>query len=292
VNTLKKIFEPIKQELILVEEELNGWLYEIDKKYGSINYRYEYTELVINHLFKSPGKRLRPALVLFSAKIVKNIDPQKRDDLIKLAAAAELIHSASLIHDDLIDDSKYRRNQLSLNKKYNNSIAVLVGDIFYSQFFSLLTNIKTVSNDRKMKIFHIFCNTTQKMCMGEIWEHHLLETHKSPSLPEYLELLENKTATLMSACCQSGALLNGADEITSQYIADFGLHFGIAYQLADDHIDNDSLLKGNVDLSEMILTYIKRAKEDISNIDKTSSNDNLLRLCDFLFPIFFPFNKY
>jgi geranylgeranyl pyrophosphate synthase len=122
------------------------------------------------------------------------------------------------------------------------------------------------------------------MCLGEMCEHHVITERRPAELDEYLLILESKTATLMSACCQCGAILTGKDPIISQNLANFGLHFGLAFQLADDLKDKDSLLNDNVDLLPITKHYIKQAKEDLQSVNGNSVTKNLMALCDILLP--------
>ena len=285
--TLKEIFKPISKELLLVKKQIR---LQLDNLYTDQNIRHDqktHVSRIINHFFHVSGKGLRPALVLLSAKLA---GPVTRKDssyqsLIKLATAVELLHSASLTHDDVVDNAKERRNQVSLNEKYGNRIAVIVGDILILQAFSLLLNLETVDWQKKEKIFQIIHRTVQKMCLGELCEHQILTEQKAANVDEYVVLLENKTATLMSACCECGAMLTGKDPEGYQNLANFGRHFGLAFQLADDLKDKDSLLNENANLIPIAKDYIKKAKADLQSFNgKKRATKNLLALCDILLP--------
>ncbi len=285
--TLEEIFQPISKELQLVEKQLRLQLTNIIYENQNINQdQQEYVDLSIRHLFKTIGKRLRPALVLLSAKLVGPVDTRESSyqSLLQLAATVELIHSASLIHDDVLDDARHRRNQLSLNEKYGNKIAVIVGDMLFSQAFSILLNLEIADWQKKQEIFQIICNTIKKMCIGEICQRQIITDHRSAEFDEYLVLTENKTARLMSACCQCGAILTGIDKTTSQNMARFGLHFGIAFQLADDFKDQDALLKKDVDLLPMTKDYIEKAKESLKSVNGNIITKHFAALCDVLLP--------
>jgi geranylgeranyl pyrophosphate synthase len=284
--TLQQIFKPISKELLLVKEQL---LLQLNRLYDDENVRYyqkAHIERFIKHFFNVSGKGLRPALVLLSAKLVGpvNAGESSYHSLIKLATVVELIHSASLTHDDVVDHAQYRRNQVSLNEKYGNGVAVLVGDILFLQAFSLLLNLENVDGQKKEQILQIVYRTAQKMCLGEMCEHHVITERRPAELDEYLVILENKTAILMSACCQCGAILTGKDPMISKNLANFGLHFGLAFQLADDLKDKDSLLHDNVDLLPITQNYIKQAKEDLRSANGNSVTKNLMALCDILLP--------
>jgi octaprenyl-diphosphate synthase len=120
------------------------------------------------------------------------------------------------------------------------------------------------------------------MCLGEIFQHQIESHHFEPNLNEYLKILENKTALLMSACCKCGTLLNGGSEGDADSMEHFGLNFGLAYQLVDDYIDRDSPLSGDVDLVEKAEQYIIKAKEALSSVSMNGSKQQLDSLCDFV----------
>lgn len=285
--TLKEIFKPISKELLLVKEQLRFQLTSLYEDQNGHHYQKAHIDRFINHSFNSTGKGLRPALVLLSAKIVGPLKTKEvsYQSLIKLATAVELIHSASLTHDDIVDNAKYRRHQESLNEKYGDKIAVVVGDILFLRAFSLLLNLDALDWQKKEKIFKIVYNTAQKMCLGEMCEHQILTEQRTANVDEYLTLLENKTATLMSACCECGAMVMGKDPADYQNMASFGRHFGLAFQLADDLKDQDSLLNKNADLIPIAKDYVKKAKEDLKAIDRNNAaTKNLAALCDILLP--------
>ncbi|MEW5817327.1 MAG: polyprenyl synthetase family protein [Spirochaetota bacterium] len=279
----KYLYEPIEKDLKLVENELVSQIKTIITTRNKTNDGYLYD--VISHLFRIPGKRLRPSLVLLSAKSAGEIPATRNNTLVQFAAAVELVHSASLVHDDIIDNSEYRRDSLSLNKKYGSKIAVLAGDILYSQFFFLLTNLPLKDKEQKIKLFRIFCDITQNMCLGEILQQRIIKKEVKPTFSDYMEILTKKTALLMSASCRCGALLNDAAEDIVVSLADFGLHFGLAYQLVDDYVDMDSLIDGTVDLVTEAENEITHAKNCLVQLKKSPSKEKLLGLCDYVLSI-------
>jgi len=204
--TLEMIFKPIVPDLQRVKESLRAQLTSLHQKQKS--HQKKSVDQFIEHFFHAPGKGLRPALVLLSAKLSGPIgeDDSSYQPLIQLATAVEFIHSASLIHDDVLDEAQSRRNQISLNGKYGNKIAVLTGDILFLQGFSTLFHLNLEDWHTKQKIFQLLCDTTQKMCFGEILQHQLLTDQRLADRDEYLTIVESKTAILMSACCQCGAM--------------------------------------------------------------------------------------
>lgn len=285
--TLKEIFTPISKELSLVREQLKLQLHNLADAQNIQPYQKVHVDQVINHFFHVPGKGLRPALVLLSAKLagpVKTGAASQQQSVIKLATAVELIHSASLTHDDIVDKAKSRRNQVSLNEKYGNRIAVVVGDILILQAFSLLLNLELLDWQKKEKIFHIIYRTAKKMCLGEMCEHQILAERRAANIDEYLALLDNKTAALMSACCECGAMLTGQEPSAYQNMANFGRHFGLAFQLADDLKDQDALMDGQTALVPIANEYIKKAKNDLQSFNGNRVTKNLAALCDILLP--------
>lgn len=290
---LKEIYKPIKTELSLVEKEL--W-----KQAGQIKNRSDTggrngdIKKIINHFFKVSGKRLRPALVLLSAKaasveclaVGKNprlLKPRlpergggqgklKTENLIKLATAMELIHSASLIHDDIIDNSKYRRKQLTLNEKYGNHRAVLIGDLVYTRVFSLLIG------EVDTKILDVLLKCVEKMCISEV---NAFNSHAS-SFKEYIKIIDGKTASFMSACCKTGAMLSGADDDKVNMFAEFGHNFGISYQLMDDFSDSDSTLNSQINLAEAAEKYAACARKNIEGKCDSEYRKSLEKLSGYI----------
>jgi octaprenyl-diphosphate synthase len=284
--TLNEIFAPIAKELRRVKQQLRtqlNSLYTAEKLYDS---QQAHIDRFIEHFFRASGKGLRPALVLLSAKVS---GPLQEDDatyqsLIQLAAAVELIHSASLAHDDVVDKAITRRNQESLNEKYGTKIAVVVGDLLVLQAFGLLLNLDGIEWGKKERIFNIIHRTAQKMCLGELCEDQILSEKRRAGREEYVQFLEHKTASLMSASCECGAILTGKEPSDYQKMADFGLNFGLAFQLADDLKDKDSLLQEDVELIPLAQEYIDKAKHDLERFKSSPEKQHLIELCNILLP--------
>ena len=209
---LRDVLKPIAGDIDRVARDIERQIGEIcDEQNPAVPVR-QYVSDTIRHIFKVSGKLMRPALVLLTARAVNHDGHPSDDSLIKLGAAVELVHAASLVHDDIIDGATERRNQESLNERYGNQSAVLVGDILYSQIFSLLTNLESVPYERRMELLRLFSSITRKMCLGEIYEQRIRRKHLEPSFEEYAAVIENKTASLMSLCCLSAAMLSGGTE--------------------------------------------------------------------------------
>lgn len=192
------------------------------------------------------GKLLRPALVLFSGRAVggRSAAATPPDSpLIAMAVAAELVHAASLIHDDIIDHALMRRAHTALYREFGTSIAVLVGDVLYAQFFTLLAEVRLPAEQR-LRLVQLFCAVTKTMSQGEIFQHGIKRYDLEITVDDYLAIIRSKTAALMSACCAAGALVAGGSEPQVTAAEEFGLQFGLAFQLMDDQMDRDGLASG------------------------------------------------
>jgi len=277
---ISQIYEPIKRELLLVEKEIQ---YQIDSIVEEQNTnKKRFFKQIMNYLFEIPGKLLRPSLVLLSAKAVTGGTLDKTDRLIKLATAAEFVHSASLIHDDIIDESDYRRSRITLNRQFGTQIAVLVGDILYSQFFSILINLHLEQSDHREILLKSFSDTTKKLCIGEIIEHKIRMDGQDATLEDYLKVIENKTACLFSVSCMNGAILNGGNDLFSEALSKYGLYIGYSFQIVDDFLDNDSILNLDSGMIGRAEQFSEAAKKEINMLPKSKAKETLLRIPDFI----------
>ena len=204
--------------------------------------RHAYLKQIIASLSAMRGKLLRPALVLLSGRAVAGSDVARTtgSPLVAMAVAAELVHAASLIHDDIIDHAVVRRARAALYREFGTSIAVLVGDVLYAQFFSLIAELQLPAEQR-LRLVQLFCAVTKSMSQGEIFQHGIKRFHLEITIDDYLAIIRSKTAALMSACCASGALVGGGTEPQVAAAGEFGLQFGLAFQLMDDQMDQDAL---------------------------------------------------
>ena len=173
------------------------------------------------------GKMLRPILVLLSAAACGDI----ADDTYHTAIAVELLHTATLFHDDVIDGAATRRDKPSLNAQWGNKSAVLIGDYLLAQALSHLTK-----NENRDVILSIL-EATQCMGRGELSQMH--NTTNTANLDEenYMDVIHNKTASLLSACCKTGAMTTHANAAQTEALARYGMHFGMAFQMRDDLLD-------------------------------------------------------
>jgi octaprenyl-diphosphate synthase len=178
------------------------------------------------HIFFSGGKRFRPALLILCCRLFKLGDTR----CITLAGSIELIHTATLLHDDVIDRADIRRGKRSVNVVWGNAASILVGDFLLSQ--AILSGIQTGN----VRFLEILLDATKRMSEGEVFGlslGHSLDISEA----QYMRLITNKTATLISAACRIGAVLGGAGPEEEEHLAMFGQDLGTAFQLVDDVLD-------------------------------------------------------
>lgn len=182
-----------------------------------------------HYIVNNGGKRLRPMLLLLAAKALGYQD----DKHLTLAAVIEFIHTATLLHDDVVDESDLRRGQESANAVWGNAASVLVGDYLYSKSFEMMVRADN------MRVMDLLSKTTTAIAEGEVLQ--LLNCNNPETTEEkYREVISRKTAILFSAATRLSAVLFGADSETEQQLAAYGLHLGIAFQLIDDALDYKS----------------------------------------------------
>ncbi len=178
------------------------------------------------YILNSPGKRLRPALGLLAADNREDV----MDKLILWGLTVELTHTASLVHDDLLDDAPLRRGVPTLNAKWGNRIALLVGDFFFAKVAATLAELDD------SRCISLIADTIGSVCEGETFE--LINAGRSDvNVEDYLKRIELKTATLLSASCQGGALLAGRDSDEVEAFREYGHHLGLVFQVVDDILD-------------------------------------------------------
>ena len=181
---------------------------------------------VAEHIVAGGGKRLRPMLLLLAARALGHAGA----DAHQLAAVVEFIHTATLLHDDVVDESDLRRGRKTANALFGNAASVLVGDFLYSRSFQLMVELERV------EVMRILADTTNAIAEGEVLQ--LLHI-RNPDTDEaaYLKVIERKTAVLFAAATRLGALLAGADAQVQQALYDYGMALGYAFQIADDVLD-------------------------------------------------------
>jgi len=275
----KQAFPSIARALLEVERQLAGQAAAIVADWGRDGASAPALQRVVGHVFAAKGKLLRPALVLLSAGLVRSQGRAPEATLVRLATAVELLHCASLVHDDIIDGEPLRRGQATLARRHGDHIAVLVGDLLYARCFALLTSLELPSWERHREIFDLFFRTTQAMCLGEIREQQVLESGERVGFAEYLAILSGKTAELMSACCRGAAIACGASAALASALAEFGLSFGLAFQLLDDAADRDALVSGGEDLRAAAQENLDRARGLLAELSPGPGREELEAAC-------------
>jgi len=211
----KEIFELLRDDLVALEDEFGR---DTVSDIGAITEIGEY-------LRAGGGKRIRPALLLLSAKL---FDYQGRG-AVRLGAVVEIIHTATLVHDDIIDEAKTRRGRPAANTRWGNSKCVLAGDWLYMQAF------KIAVQERNFRILDTLIELTQQMVEGELLQIETLG--RLITLEEYFDLIYRKTACLFSVCMRLGAILGGATAAQEEALGQYGRDLGMAFQIVDDVLD-------------------------------------------------------
>lgn len=202
-------------------------LHKVDKLIlESVSASEPLIEKIATTLISAGGKRLRPLLCLASSHITGTITQSSH----YLAAAVELIHAATLLHDDVIDESILRRDKQTANILWGNKPSILVGDFLFARAFELMVKTKNI------RFLDILANASSKISEGEITQLRCIKS-LGLSIEDYLKVIEYKTATLFAASCQTGALSGGANEDVAYQLYEFGRNFGLMYQILDDVLD-------------------------------------------------------
>ena len=178
------------------------------------------------HALGSPGKRLRTALTLLSGKM----KTYRFDKLLPLSVAYEMVHLATLIHDDIVDNAKTRRGSPTVNALWGDNIAILLGDYYFAKTAGLIADI----NDNR--IDHLFSDTVATVCEGTILEM-MTAGRIDLTIESYYEKISHKTACLIAACCKGGAIVSHASDEEIELLTDYGMNLGIAFQIIDDVLD-------------------------------------------------------
>jgi len=181
---------------------------------------------IADHIIAGGGKRLRPALVFLAA----GATGYRGDAHVELAAVVEFIHTATLLHDDVVDESELRRGRKTANAEFGNAASVLVGDFLYSRAFQMMVAVGS------MRIMKVLADATNTIAEGEVLQ--LLNAHNfTVGEADYLEIIRRKTAKLFEAAAQLGAILGEASPEIEHGLARYGMHLGTAFQLIDDVLD-------------------------------------------------------
>src|SRR3990172_8165248 len=260
-----EFLKPIQEDLEFVERQT----------YEKLKNNVSLISNIGMHIAKSGGKRLRPALVLLSAKLCgyngnKSID---------IACAVEFIHTATLLHDDVVDEADIRRGIPSVNSKWGSDASILVGDYLFSKAFSLLVR----SSD--LRIMESLSGASIKMAEGEVLQ--LSKRHDINISKEcYIDIITRKTAELISSCCEVGAIIAKAKTEEEEALASYGRNIGIAFQLVDDTLDfiakreklgkplGNDLKEGKVTMP-LLKVVESESEENIEKIKKILSHSGL-----------------
>lgn len=245
---------------------------------------------IIDHILGAGGKRVRPGLYFFASKLVGYTG----EHLLPMAAVCEYVHTASLLHDDVIDNSSLRRGKPTPNKIWGDESAVLVGDLIYARASELMADTGS------LEIVRLFARAIRLMSDGELLQ---LEHLYNPAMPEaaYYEIIENKTAVLLAAVCRAPAILVGSESKSAADLSEFGRCVGFAFQLLDDALDYASsdqifgkktladLPEGKVTLPILLLKHHANTKElaFVENLihSEEISHESMLKVLDLV-------NKY
>jgi heptaprenyl diphosphate synthase len=214
--TLSRLFASIEPDLERVDR-----LFE-ERAFS----RLDMLNAAAEHALGSPGKRLRTALTLLSGKMID----YRIEKLLPLSVAFEMVHLATLIHDDIIDNAATRRGAPTVNARYGDHVAILLGDFLFAKTAGLIADVEDFRVDR------LFSETVASVCEGSIIELLSARTFDL-SLEMYLERITRKTAVLMAACCKGGATVGGGSDAQIALIEDYGRNLGIAFQIMDDVLD-------------------------------------------------------
>ncbi len=244
---------------------------------------------ISGHIVSSGGKRIRPMLTLACAKLCG----YEGERHIGLASCVELIHTATLLHDDVIDESKLRRGKACANIIWGNKESILVGDFLLSRSFEFMVE------DGSIEVLRILSNASSVISSGEILQL-TIAGNLDASLDDYLEVIRSKTAALFSAACEVGAVISDSSNEKQQALQNYGTNLGIAFQLADDILDystpkdgrgkqkGDDFREGKITLP-IVLTYNEASDAEKAFLSKCFSehiglddNDTFNKCCDLI----------
>jgi octaprenyl-diphosphate synthase len=218
-TSAKDILKPFKSDIATFQDYF--------KKSMKSNLRI--VDEVAKYLVRHKGKQLRPMMVIVSARTLS--EPSEGSYL--AAVVVELLHTATLVHDDVVDDAEIRRGFHTINKIWRNKISILMGDYLLAKSLIIATEIGN------LELMNIIANVAKSMSKGE-----LLQIQKSRKLniteEEYFQLIKDKTASLISACCELGAMTTNANDGQREALKNFGLNLGVAFQIKDDLLDYQS----------------------------------------------------
>jgi heptaprenyl diphosphate synthase len=233
------------------------------------------------HLLKAGGKRIRPVFVLLSGKF----GDYDIETIKNVAVALELIHMASLVHDDVIDDAELRRGKPTIKTVWDNRVAMYTGDYIFAKSLTLMTNIENPLAHK------ILSNTIVQLCIGEI--EQIKDKYRfDQNLRDYLRRIKRKTALLIAASCQLGAIAANVDEKIHRQLFRFGYYVGMSYQIIDDVLDftgtekelgkpaGGDLLQGNITLPVLIAMKDEQIRSEIVKVNEHYSHSDMTPIID------------
>ena len=267
-NHLVQILAPISPDLKALDEVIRRRLAS----------EVVLIDQISSYIIQSGGKRVRPALLLLMAKALA--DGKETPHALELAAVVEFIHTATLLHDDVVDESTMRRGKQTANAAFGNAASVLVGDFLYSRAFQMMV----APND--IRVMQILSDATNTISEGEVLQ---LLNMNDPEVDEssYLQVIRYKTAKLFEASAELGALISQASDIQRELAAAFGRHIGTAFQLMDDLLDytadpnemgknvGDDLREGKPTLPLIFLMEKGSADQQLLAREAISQNEEL-----------------
>jgi octaprenyl-diphosphate synthase len=269
---IKSVIDLVAEDMQQVNETIQG---NLNSEVALINQLGAY-------IIQAGGKRLRPVALLLAAKATNPEQTSLNSDQTHLAAIIEFIHTATLLHDDVVDESEMRRGRETANEVFGNAASVLVGDFLYSRSFQMMVEVGS------MRVMEVLSRTTNQIAEGEVMQ--LINCGSADtSEAQYMETIQSKTAILFEAATRLGALVTKQSRPVEQAMATYGLHLGTAFQLMDDILDytadaqamgknvGDDLAEGKPTLP--LINAIKRSEgEDKELLEKAITNasrDNL-----------------
>ncbi|WP_096434868.1 heptaprenyl diphosphate synthase component II [Alteribacter populi] len=213
---LMEIYWFLRKDIATIEKELEQ----------NIGAHHPVLKEASSHLLKAGGKRIRPAFVLLSGQF----GTYDVNEIKNVAVPLELIHMASLVHDDVIDDAELRRGKKTIKAKWDNRVAMYTGDFMFARAVEMATYCK------QQKVHEIISNAMVEMCVGEV-EQISDQYNWNQHLKDYLRRIKRKTALLIAVSCQLGAVASGTDYVTRRQLTLFGYNVGMAFQITDDILD-------------------------------------------------------
>ena len=262
------IYLPIREQLALVEAKLRELSHTTVPE----------LEPLLNHALSHGGKRVRPALTLLAASFY----PQDTDKAVNMAAGVELLHLATLIHDDTVDDADLRRGQASVSGRWGKEVAVLLGDYLFAASATL------VCDTGNLRVVRRFAETIMELASGELIEY-FNTFNPQQEMERYYDRIFRKTASLFRTASETGAVLSGASEEQVQALSDYGYHIGMAFQVVDDLLDiqgteaelgkpvGNDLLNGVLTLPSLLLLERYPADNPIPALFQDPEKDGLLQ---------------